>query len=182
MLAVLAPVLQQCVVCRRSLRFEAFGPTWFIYAAVWWWCGGGHRGGCRGHILEGCRYHGKNCPDSTWQHSTCSLPPLLHALVRFNTFSCCGYAQCLLISIPLTYICYSFGLCYSGINHKLKGNRTNFRSSYIQWLTISFWRMGWRYNTDCRYLLYTDYPQQCNTWWNPSFIHVPSIIMYLDDT
>lgn len=29
----------------------------------------------RGHMLEGCRYHGKICPGSTWQHRTASHHP-----------------------------------------------------------------------------------------------------------
>ncbi|KAI9531472.1 hypothetical protein NQZ68_040637 [Dissostichus eleginoides] len=55
--------------------FSSGGHTVHICGLRW---GGGRRGGrARGHMLERCRYHGKMCPGSTWQHRAAfnSFPP-----------------------------------------------------------------------------------------------------------
>lgn len=59
-------------------------------------------------VLEGCRYHGKKCPCSTWQHSARSFPPhCCMAGCALNTFSCFAC----LICIILAYLCPNIRLC-----------------------------------------------------------------------
>lgn len=93
-----------------ALCLQLWALTVHICGRVLQWCGGGRRGG-RGHMLEGCRYHGKICPCSTWQHRATfnSLTPYCCTpACALNTFSCFGYSAAPLAShlhIHVTILC-----------------------------------------------------------------------------